>query len=81
MAPDFSASGREQPRIRSALVEAVDEAVTRRGAALALPTELFVRPVLALVSGAVTQRLLEPGELAAGELESAVLTVLLRPAP
>ncbi|MEO6996518.1 MAG: TetR/AcrR family transcriptional regulator [Terracoccus sp.] len=71
----------EQRRIRSALVDAVDEAVTRRGAALALPTELFVRAAIALVSGALTQRLLEPGSLSDGELESAVLTVLLRPAP
>lgn len=72
---------REQRRIRAALVEAVDQAVARRGAALALPTELFVRAALALVSGAVTQRQLEPGSLATGELEAAVLTVLLRPAP
>ncbi len=74
----------EQRRIRSALVEALDEAMTRRGAALALPTELFVRAARALVSGATAQRQLEPGGLAAGELESAVLTVLtvlLRPAP
>ncbi len=76
-----TAWAREQRRIRAALVEAVDQAVARRGAALALPTELFVRAALALVSGAVTQRQLEPGSLAAGELESAVLTVLLRPAP
>lgn len=71
----------EQRRIRSALVDAVNEAVARRGAALALPTELFVRAAVALVGGAAAQRQLEPGSLAAGELESAVLTVLLRPAP
>ena len=68
----------EQRRIRSALVDAVDDAVARRGAALALPTELFVRAAVALVGGAGIQRQLEPGSLGAGELESAVLTVLLR---
>jgi AcrR family transcriptional regulator len=67
----------QQRRIREALVTVVDEAVSRRGLTLPMPTELFVRVAMALVHGSLTQRLVEPGSIRPGELEQTVLPVLL----
>ena len=71
----------QQRRIRDALVAVVDEAVARQGITLPMPTELFVRAAMSLVHGSITQRLVEPRSLAAGELERSVLPVLLGMAP
>ncbi len=67
----------QQRRIRDELVAVVDEAVARQGIKLPMPTEIFVRAAMSLVQGSITQRLIEPRSLAAGELERTVLPVLL----
>ncbi len=67
----------QQHRIRHELIAAVDEAVRARGAQLPVPTELFVRAAMALAQGSMTQRLVEPGSLSAGELERTVLPLVL----
>jgi AcrR family transcriptional regulator len=71
----------QQRRIREELVGVVDEAVARQGITLPMPTEIFVRAAMSLVHGSITQRLVEPRSLAAGELERTVLPVLLGIAP
>jgi AcrR family transcriptional regulator len=67
----------QQRRIRDELIAVVDEAVARHGISLPLPTETFVRAAVSLVQGSITQRLVEPRAVAAGELERAVLPLLL----
>ncbi|GAB3057603.1 TetR/AcrR family transcriptional regulator [Intrasporangium mesophilum] len=67
----------QQRRIRDELVAVVDEAVARQGITLPMPTQIFVRAAVSLVHGSITQRLIEPRSLAAGELERTVLPVLL----
>ncbi|EWT02233.1 TetR family transcriptional regulator [Intrasporangium oryzae NRRL B-24470] len=67
----------QQRRIRDALIAVVDETVDQRGITLPMPTEIFVRAAMALANGSMTQQLVEPGSLDAGELERTVLPVLL----
>jgi AcrR family transcriptional regulator len=67
----------QQRRVRDELVSVVDEAVSRQGLALPMPTDLFVRAAIALAQGSMTQRLVEPRSLAVGELERTVLPILL----
>lgn len=68
---------RQQRRIRTTLVEVVDEICREHGVRLPMATELFVRAAVALVQGSLTQRLVEPRSLPAGALEQAVLPLLL----
>ncbi|WP_020142862.1 TetR/AcrR family transcriptional regulator [Terracoccus sp. 273MFTsu3.1] len=67
----------QQRRVRDELVSVVDEAVSRQGLTLPIPTDLFVRAAIALAQGSMTQRLVEPRSLAVGGLERTVLPVLL----
>jgi AcrR family transcriptional regulator len=67
----------QQRRVRDELVAVVDEAVSRQGLTLPLPTELFVLAAIALAQGALTQRLVEPRSLSVGQLERTVLPILL----
>ena len=67
----------QQRRVRDELVSVVDEAVSRQGLTLPIPTDLFVRAAIALAQGSMTQRLVEPRSLAVGELERTVLPILL----
>ncbi|KRC89404.1 hypothetical protein ASE25_07270 [Terrabacter sp. Root85] len=67
----------QQRRVRDELVSVVDEAVSRQGLTLPIPTDLFVRVAIALAQGSMTQRLVEPRSLAVGELERTVLPILL----
>jgi AcrR family transcriptional regulator len=67
----------QQRRVRDELVAVVDEAVSRQGLTLPLPTELFVLAAIALAQGTLTQRLVEPRSLSAGQLERTVLPILL----
>ncbi len=67
----------QQRRVRDELAAVVDEAVGRQGLTLPMPTDLFVRVAMALTQGSLTQRLVEPRSLAAGELERTVLPILL----
>ena len=67
----------QQRRVRDELVAVVDEAVSRQGLNLPMPTDLFVRAAIALSQGSMTQRLIEPRSLTVGELERTVLPVLL----
>jgi len=67
----------QQRRVRDELVSVVDEAVSRQGLTLPIPTDLFVRAAIALAQGSMTQRLVEPRALAVGELERTVLPILL----
>ena len=67
----------QQRSIREALVTVVDEAIGARGITLPMTTEQFVRVVMALTQGSMTQRLIEPGALEQRELERVVLPVLL----
>jgi AcrR family transcriptional regulator len=67
----------QQRRVRDELVSVVDEAVSRQGLTLPIPTDLFVRVAIALAQGSMTQRLVEPRSLAVGELERTALPILL----
>ncbi len=67
----------QQRRVRDELVAVVDEAVSRQGLTLPLPTELFVLAAMALAQGTLTQRLVEPRSLSVGQLERTVLPILL----
>lgn len=67
----------QQRRVRDELVAVVDEAVSRQGLTLPLPTELFVLAAIALAQGTLTQRLVEPRSLSVGQLERTVLPILL----
>jgi AcrR family transcriptional regulator len=67
----------QQRRVRDELVSVVDEAVSRQGLTLPIPTELFVRAAISLAQGSMTQRLVEPRSLRVGELERTVLPILL----
>jgi len=67
----------QQRRVRDELVSVVDEAVSRQGLTLPIPTDLFVRAAIALAHGSMTQRLVEPRSLTVGELERTVLPILL----
>jgi AcrR family transcriptional regulator len=67
----------QQRRVRDELVSVVDEAVSRQGLTLPIPTDLFVRAAIALAQGSMTQRLVEPRSLTVGELERTVLPILL----
>jgi AcrR family transcriptional regulator len=71
----------QQRRVRDELVKVVDEAVSRQGLTLPIPTELFVRAAIALAQGSMTQRLVEPRSLTVGELERTVLPILLGVTP
>jgi AcrR family transcriptional regulator len=67
----------QQRRVRDELVSVVDEAVSRQGLTLPMPTDLFVRAAISLAQGSMTQRLVEPRSLTVGELERTVLPILL----
>jgi AcrR family transcriptional regulator len=67
----------QQRRVRDELVAVVDEAVSRQGLTLPLPTELFVLAAIARAQGTLTQRLVEPRSLSVGQLERTVLPILL----
>ena len=67
----------QQRRVRDELVSVVDEAVSRQGLTLPIPTDLFVRAAISLAQGSMTQRLVEPRSLTVGELERTVLPILL----
>ena len=67
----------QQRRIRNEIVAVVDEALDRRGLSLPMSTDVFVRAVVALSNGSMTQRLVEPGAVGVGELEGTVVPVLL----
>jgi AcrR family transcriptional regulator len=67
----------QQRRVRDELVSVVDEAVSRQGLTLPIPTDIFVRVAIALAQGSMTQRLVEPRSLAVGELERTALPILL----
>ena len=67
----------QQRRVRDELIAVVDDAVARQGIVLPMPTETFVRAAISLVHGSITQRLVEPRALRAGELERTVLPLLL----
>lgn len=67
----------QQRRVRDELVAVVDEAVSRQGLTLPIPTDLFVLAAIALAQGTLTQRLVEPRSLSVGQLERTVLPILL----
>lgn len=67
----------QQRRVRDELVAVVDEAVSRQGLVLPMPTDLFVRAAMALAQGSMAQRLIEPRSIGVGELERTVLPILL----
>lgn len=68
---------RQQREARQAIGALVHEAVTRHHLTLPMPVDTFVRILLALSRGSVSQRLVEPRAVRRNALERAVLPVLL----
>ena len=67
----------DRAAFRSAVVEAVGDALARTGRTLEMPVDVLVRTVEALHDGATAQSLLEPAALPEGSLQRQVLPLLI----